>query len=304
MGGRKLNALEIKDLCVDLGRFRIENLNLAVKKGAITGLVGANGAGKTTLINTIMRAQNAKSGSILYDGLPFAGNEPQVFSSVACVFDSVKFYPGAKPKKLVKLYKDIYPNFDVQKYNELAARFSLPQDLRVTKYSFGMQKKLNFILALCQGAKFLILDEPTSGVDPYDRNELTTLLQEFMLDDEHAVLFSTHITEDLDKIADYIVMVDNGRVILDSDKESLLEGYRIVRAATLTPEMESGALGITKDMFGYTFVTKNKDIVDGDGVQVRVPTVEELFVHLVNKGRRENGGNVGNGTSSRDIFGI
>lgn len=296
-----MNALDIKNLCVDLGGFRIENLNLTVKKGAITGLVGANGSGKTTLINTIMRAQNAQSGSILYGGVPFAGNEPEVFSSVACVFDSVKFYPLLKPKKLVKLYMDIYPDFDEKRYFELAAKFNLPQDLKVTKYSFGMQKKLNFILGLCQGAKTLILDEPTSGVDPYDRNELMTLLQEFMMDEEHAVLFSTHITEDLDKIADYIVMMDDGRIILDKDKESLLEGYRIVRAATLTPEMERSAIGVVKDMFGYTFVTENNDIADGEGVQVRVPTVEELFVHLVNKGRRESRGNA---SSSSDIFGI
>ena len=218
---------------------------------------------------------------------------------MACVFDAIKFYPLAKPKKIVKIYRNVYPNFDEKKYNELAARFALPQDLKVSKYSFGMLKKLNFILALCQGAKTLILDEPTSGIDPYDRNELTSLLQEFMMDEEHAVLFSTHITEDLDKIADYIVMIDKGRIILDSDKESLLEGYRLVRAATLTPEMESGAIGVVKDMFGYTFITKNKDIEGGEGVQVRVPTVEELFVHLVNKGRND-GGNV----SSRDIFGI
>lgn len=295
-----MNALEIKNLCVDLGRFKIEDLNLTVRKGAITGLVGANGAGKTTLINTIMRAQNAQSGSILYGGVPFAGNEPEVFSSVACVFDALKFYPVIKPKKLVKLYKDIYPNFDEKKFDELMAKFNLPQDLKISKYSFGMKKKLNFILGLCQGAKTLILDEPTSGVDPYDRNELTTLLQEFMMDEEHAVLFSTHITEDLDKIADYIVMIDNGNIILDKDKESLLEGYRIVRAATLTPEMEGCALGVVKDMFGYTFITENKEITDGEGVQVRVPTVEELFVHLVNKGRKEGGGNA----TSRDIFGI
>ncbi|MCM1437844.1 MAG: ABC transporter ATP-binding protein [Roseburia sp.] len=295
-----MNALEIKNLCVDLGNFKINDLNLNVKRGAVTGLVGANGAGKTTLINTIMRAQNALSGSILYGGLPFAGNETRVFSSVACVFDSVKFYPSVKPKKLVKLYRDIYPDFDMQKYEELAEKFKLPQNLKVAKYSFGMQKKLNFILGLCQGAKTLIMDEPTSGVDPYDRNEITTLLQEFMMDEEHTVLFSTHITEDLDKIADYIVMIDAGRIILDSDKESLLENYRIVRAATLTPEMQSSAIGVVKDMFGYTFLTANREIAEGEGVQVRVPTVEELFVHLKGSGHFAG---IADG-DSRDIFGI
>ncbi|MDE7087802.1 MAG: AAA family ATPase, partial [Clostridia bacterium] len=228
----------------------------------------------------------------------FKGNEREVFSSVACVFNDIKFNLWVKPKKLKKLYKDIYPSFDEKRYEELAQKFSLPQDLRVSKYSFGMKKKLSFILALCQGADTLILDEPTSGVDPFDRNELTTLLQEFMMDENHAVLFSTHVTEDLDKIADYIVMMDNGKIVLDKDKESLTESYRIVRASELTPELEACAIGVVKDMFGYTFITEKTDL-SGEGLQVRVPTVEELFVHLVNQ--RKTGQD---SASSANIFGI
>ena len=160
-----------------------------------------------------------------------------------------------------------------------------------------MKKKLSFVIALCQGAKLLILDEPTSGIDPYDRNELMTLIQEYMMDEEHTVLFSTHITEDLDKIADYIVMIDRGRIILDDAKENITETYRLVRTAELSEEMKAGAIGIVKDMFGYTFVTKNKNI-SGEGVQVKVPTVEELFVHLLGeqKGIPYN--------SSQSVFGI
>lgn len=293
-----MNAIEVQNLNIDFGHFRIENLNLAVRKGAITGLIGANGAGKTTLIKAIMRAQTAKSGKILYCGKPFAGNETEVLSSVACVFDGIKFSTAAKAKAIVKLYKGVYPSFDNEKFMSLAQKFGLPLDLRISKYSFGMKKKLNFILGLCQGADTLILDEPTSGVDPFDRNELTTLIQEFMLDENHAVLFSTHVTEDLDKIADYIVMMDGGRIVLDRDKESLTESYRLVRTATLTPEMEACAIGIVKDMFGYTFITKNVSL-SGEGAQSKVPTVEELFVHLVNQ--RKNGADV---SPSQEIFGI
>lgn len=292
-----MNALQISNLCVDLGNFKIENLDLNIKKGAITGLIGANGAGKSTLIKTIMRAQRAVSGKILYDGKQFAGNEVEILSSVACVFDDVVFSQYVKPKRLVKIYAALYPNFDMEKYVQLTTKFNLPQNLRVSKYSFGMKKKLSFVIALCLGAKLLILDEPTSGIDPYDRNELMTLIQEYMVDEEHTVLFSTHITEDLDKIADYIVMIDKGRIILDDAKENITETYRLVRTAELTEEMRIGAIGLVKDMFGYTFVTQNKNI-SGEGVQVKVPTVEELFVHLLGeqKGLNYN--------SSQSVFGI
>ena len=281
-----MNALEISNLRVDLGNFVIENLNLQIRKGAITGLIGANGAGKSTLIKTVMRAIRAESGKILYDGKQFAGNEVEILSSVACVFDDIVFAQNVKPKRILKIYSAIYPHFDREKYERLTTKFNLPQNLKVSKYSFGMKKKLSFILALCQGASLLILDEPTSGIDPYDRNELMTLIQEFMMDESHSVLFSTHITEDLDKIADYIVMLDKGRVILSDDKESLTENYRLVRCSELTDEMRACAVGLVKDMFGYTFVTKNKSI-SGEGVQVKVPTVEELFVHLLGEQKNE-----------------
>ncbi len=290
-----MNAIEISNLCVELDKFKIDGLNLTVRKGAITGLVGANGSGKTTLIKTIMRVQDAVSGSILYNGKKFAGNEKEIFSSLACVFDDVIFSTYAKPKKIVKLYKDLYPSFDEKRYYELVEKFALPQDLRVYKYSFGMKKKLGFILELCRGAETLIFDEPTSGIDPFDRSELMSLLQEYMLDENHAVLFSTHITEDLDKIADYIVMMDGGRILLDSDKESLMERFRLVRAAELTEGMQRSALGLKQDMFGYTFLTESA-VEEGEGVQVKTPSIEEIFVHLTSQ-KKSNG-------SSENIFGI
>lgn len=292
-----MNALEVQNLCVDLGNFRLDNVSFNIKRGAVTGLVGANGAGKTTLIKTIMRQLQAKSGKILYWGKSFAGNEKEILTSCACVFDDIIFSKQVKPKKIVKIYKDLYPNFNAELYEALMNKFHLPQDIRVGKYSFGMQKKLNFILGLCQGADTLILDEPTSGVDPFDRNEVVTLLQEFMLNENHTVLFSTHITEDLDKIADYIIMLDGGKIALDCDKETLTETYRIVRAQTMTPEMEACAIGLKSDMFGYTFLTKNTKL-EGEGMQSRVPTVEEIFVHIVGNGKPAAGDDY------KNIFGI
>lgn len=294
-----MNAIDVQNLNIDFGRFKIDDVSFSVRNGGITGLIGANGAGKTTLIKAIMRSVNAQSGSILYYGKKFKGNEREILSSVTCVFDDLIFAPTVKPNKFVKLYGQIYPKFDMNKYNELAERFKLPQDIRVNKYSLGMKKKLNFILALCIGADTLILDEPTANIDPFDRNELMTLLQEYMIDENHSVLFSTHLTDELDKIADYIVMIDDGKMLLDSDKESLAEKYRIVRAQTLTQEMESSAIGLTKDMFGYTFLTDELSIAALDGVQAKPPTLEELFVHLIKQRKSSKDMH-----DSNDIFGV
>lgn len=276
-------GLEIKDLTVDFGTFRLDALNLNIKKGCITGLVGRNGAGKSTLIKTIMRQQDAQSGCILYNGMKFSEHDVEILNSIACVFDTPHFNVGLKPKKVLKLYQSIFPDFDSAKYYSLMQKFNLPSDKRISKYSFGMQRKYCIILALCRNADILILDEPTSGIDPFDRNEVVGLIQDYMMDENHTVLFSTHITEDLDKIADYIVMMENGRITLDEDKVTLTESYRLVQAEQMTREMEKSAIGVQKSMFGYTFLTKDKDI-SGEGIKVRIPTVEEMFVHLLGNG--------------------
>ena len=272
-----MNALEIKNLTVDFGDFAIRKMNLDIKKGTVTGLVGRNGAGKSTLIKTIMRQQPA-TGSILYDGKKFAEHEVEILSKTACVFDAPHFSLSAKPKKLKKAFAALYPAFNGQMFDELCAKFNLPQDKRVVKYSLGMQRKLCIIIALCQSPELLILDEPTSGIDPVDRAEVVALLQQFMLDENHTILFSTHITEDLDKIADYIVMIENGRILLNEDKVTLTEKYRLVSAGTMTEELRAIAIGLNQNAFGYTFICDRP--VEGEGITSKIPTVEELFVYL------------------------
>lgn len=169
-------GLEINDLTVDFGSFRLDRLNLNIRKGCITGLIGRNGAGKSTLIKTIMRQQDANEGSILYGGLKFAGHEAEVLGNIACVFDTPHFNIGSKPKKLLKLYRSVYKNFDTEMYKRLMAKFNLPSDRRISKFSYGMQRKYCIILALCRNADILILDEPTSGIDPFDRSEVVGLI--------------------------------------------------------------------------------------------------------------------------------
>lgn len=293
-------GLEINNLSLDFGAFKIENLNLNVRKGCITGLIGRNGAGKSTLIKMITRQQDADSGLILYNGEKFADNEAGILNNIACVFDSPHFSIMAKPKKILKIYKKIFKNFDTDRYYALMDKFKLPHEERISNFSFGMQRKYCIILALCRNADILILDEPTSGIDPFDRSEVVSLIQDYMMDENHTVLFSTHITEDLDKIADYVVMMDDGKITMDEDKITLTERYRLVQCENLTPDMECSAIGIQKSLFGYTFLTQDKNI-SGEGIKVKVPTIEEMFVHLLGENAAQNPTNY-SAAENNDIF--
>ena len=292
-------GLEINGLTVDFGNFKLDNITTNIRKGCITGLIGRNGAGKSTLIKTLMRQQDAAAGNILYNGQKFSEHEVEILNSIAWVFDTPHFNMFAKPKKMVKLYKALYKSFDMELYDRLMKKFNLPSDLRISKFSFGMQRKYCLILALCQRPQILILDEPTSGIDPFDRSEVVGLIQEFMMNEDHTVLFSTHITEDLDKIADYIVMMENGKITIDEEKDTLTERFRLVQCGELTEQMRAGAIGVQKSMFGYTFLTRDKNI-SGENVKVKVPTIEEMFVHLLG----ENGAYAGGNSSKTDIFGM
>lgn len=280
-----MNGLEINNLTVEFKNFRL-NATLNVPRGCITGLVGRNGAGKSTLIKTIMRQQAANAGSVLYYGKPFRGNEAEILNKLACVFDSPHFNTLFKPSKVFKLYKEMYGGFDAEMYFSLMEKFNLPQDIKIREYSLGMQRKYCLILALSQKPDILLLDEPTSGIDPYDRGNVIELIQQFMLDENHTVLFSTHITEDLDKIADYIAIMQNGEIIISEQKDVLCESYRLVQCPELTEELRACAKGVQKSAFGYSFLTCRKDI-SGENILVKTPTVEEIFVHIL-AGRNNN----------------
>ncbi len=274
-----MNGLEINDLSVTFKTFRLD-ATLQVPQGCITGLIGRNGAGKSTLIKAIMRQQEEMSGSILYDGLPFKGNEREILSKIACVFDSPHFNVFCKAEIIIKFYRKIFSSFDMELCRSLMEQFSLPLKQRVRDYSLGMQKKFCLILALCQKPSILLLDEPTSGIDPYDRGSIVELIQQFMLDETHTVLFSTHITEDLDKIADYIAIMQEGKIDLFEQKDALLEEYRLVQCPYLTEKLQEEAIGVRKSMFGYTFLTKNRE-PEGEDILVKSPTVEEFFIHFL-----------------------
>lgn len=223
--------LEVQDLCKTYPdtKFRLNNISFGVKKGTIVGLVGKNGAGKSTTINTILNIINKDNGVIKLFGKETGNHEVDARNHIAVVFDKINFYKELTPIKLEKVLGDVYANWDKEMFYCFLDRFDIPKDKKIKTLSRGMAMKLSISAALSHKAKFLILDEATAGLDPVVREEILDLFLEFIEDEENAVLLSSHISSDLEKIADYIIFIDNGMIILNEAKDKLLYEYGIVR---------------------------------------------------------------------------
>jgi ABC-2 type transport system ATP-binding protein len=238
------SAIVCKNLCFQTGNFKIENLNIELKKGFITGLIGRNGAGKTTLIKIIANLYERICGSILYDGLNYWENEIEIKKRLSIVYDRSNFSNGATPIKLVNGIKTIEPWFDDKFFCEKMELMKLDKNMKIKSFSKGMLKKLMLIIALSRKPNILILDELTSEIDPISRIEILDLLQEFMENENNTILFSTHITSDLDKIADYIIMIDDGSILIFEEKDALKHNFNVNGSL---PEIETIMYSVIKE---------------------------------------------------------
>lgn len=276
------NALAIRNLQIRLRQFQLQNVGFEVKKGTIMGLVGKNGAGKTTLIKAVMDDIRPLAGEILFDGISLLGNEETVKNKTGIVYDSLIYPAGMQPAQITKMLAPLYISFDQPYWETLMQRFALDGRKRLFEYSKGMQMKFSLVMALAHHPDLLILDEPTAGIDPAARADMLDLLLELMQDGEKAILFSTHITSDLDKIADYITLLDNGRMLFSMEKDVLLDRYALAH-------FEEGALaeadracltGIRKTTFGYEALCSDRArFANKPGVRLARPNVEDILVY-------------------------
>lgn len=253
--------------------FALGPLDLSVPRGYVTGLVGANGAGKTTAIKIALGLVRPDSGEVhLVDK-----------RRVGVVFDQPSYVADWTAAQVGRALAPFYPLWDAARFAELLAWSGIQADKKVKQLSRGMGMRLQLAVALSHGAELLVLDEPTSGLDPLARRELLDMVAEFMVDESHCVLFSTHITTDLEKIADRIVVIRAGRVVSDSTRDELLDGYRIVRGASaeLTPELRGLVLGLREHGVGWEALMATEDTATlGRRTVVEAPTLEEIVVHL------------------------
>jgi len=223
--------LEVQNLCKTYPdkNFMLNNISFGVNKGTIVGLVGKNGAGKSTTINTILNIINKDRGVIKLFGKEISDAETDVRNDIAVVFDNINFNEELTPKKLEKVLSEVYKNWDKESFYQLLSRFDIPYDKKIKTFSRGMTMKLSIGVALSHKARLLILDEATAGLDPVVREEILDIFLEFIEDENNAILLSSHISSDLEKVADYIVFIDNGTIILNETKDRLLYEYGIVR---------------------------------------------------------------------------
>ena len=225
------NILEIKSLCKKYDGFELKNISLKLPKGMIMGLIGENGAGKTTTIKSILNLINIDRGEIKVFGLNVKENERKIKEDVGVVLDDSFFSEYLNPVDINKIMKKIYKNWDEKLYFKYLEDFKLPKNKMSKEFSSGMKMELKIAVALSHHPKLLILDEPTSGLDPVARNEILDIFQDFIQNGENSIFVSSHITSDLEHIADYITFINDGEIVLSKTRDELLEKYGVVKCS-------------------------------------------------------------------------
>jgi len=223
------NILEIENLVKNYPGFSLNNIKFSIPQGTIVGLIGENGAGKTTTINLILNEIKRDGGKIKIFGKDNIQYEREIKDKIGIVFDDCYFPDLFNVFELERFLKPIYTSWQSSTYREYIERFELPNNKPIKDYSKGMKVKLSFAVALSHRPKFLILDEATSGLDPVMRDEILDVLLEFVQDESHSVLFSSHITNDLEKIADYIAFLHKGKLVFYKPKDELFYKYGLIK---------------------------------------------------------------------------
>lgn len=211
--------------------FSIRNISFSLPEGSILGFIGENGSGKSTTMNCILNVLRKDSGKIEIFGKEMSDEDTDIRENIGVVYDSNNFPEHLTAEQLADIFEKIYSKWDNACFEEYMQRFSLPKSQKIKTYSRGMSMKLAIAVALSHESKLLILDEVTSGLDPIMRDEILDVLLEFVKQENHSILLSSHITSDLEKIADYIVFIHDGEIILNKTKDELIYEYGVIRCS-------------------------------------------------------------------------
>lgn len=247
------NIIEIKNLNKKYNGFELKDINFELPKGYIMGFVGQNGSGKTTTIRSILNMANIDSGKISVFGLDSVTDSKAIKDRLGVVFDSLYFAGHLNVKEIEKQLKPFYSKWDSKDFSRRIKEFKLPENKKVGEFSKGMKMKLMVAVALSHNAELIILDEPTSGLDPVARDELLDILSDYIQDENRGVLFSTHITADVERIADYVTVLHKGKVWFTGTKDELLEKYIIIKGdeADISSEMKNKCIGFHSYRNGF-----------------------------------------------------
>lgn len=223
------NAIEIRDLTVKYDGFTLDSVSFDVAKGTIMGFIGQNGAGKTTTIKALLNIISRDGGTIKMLGLDNLKDEVEIKQHISAVFDELPFQEELNAKNINTMMKNIYTEWSTDTFNDYLDKLALPSKKKISAFSKGMKMKLQIAVALSHNAKLLIMDEATTGLDPVVRNECLDMFREYLQDENNTILMSSHITSDLEKIADSVTFIDKGQLLLTGYKDNILETHGIIK---------------------------------------------------------------------------
>lgn len=280
------NYLEVTNLSKSFDSFQLHNITFTLPKGYIMGLIGPNGSGKTTTIKLILNMLKRDEGKIKIMGLDNIADEQKVKAELGVVFDTNYFSDDWKVAQVEKSVSVFYPDWNSERFAEMLRKFHIAPAKKVKELSKGMQMKLMLACAFSYDAKLLILDEPTSGLDPVSRDELLQILSEYIEDGEHSVLFSTHITGDLERAADYITYISYGELFFSGVKDEFVDMFRIVKGGMneLSADLGAKAVGVRTFPTGFEALVKTEDIGAFSDLDIEPVTIDEIIVFTSKKG--------------------
>lgn len=277
------NVLEINNITKDYKKFKIDNISFNLPKGYIIGFIGANGAGKTTTIKLILNMIKRDSGEIKVFGLDNIREEERIKEQIGVVFDECYYLEDWTLNDVEKAVSMFYKNWNSSIYEKYLKEFNLARDKKVKDLSRGMRMKLMIAVAFSHEAKLLILDEPTSGLDPVARDEFLDILRDYIEDEEKSVIFSSHITSDIEKIADYITYINNGKIIFTGEKDEFLEKYCIIKGGKedITESQKKEIIGLIMHSTGFEGLIELKKAVGfSSKVIIEKASLDEIMIYM------------------------
>lgn len=285
------NAIEISGITKRYDGFTLDNVSFCVPEGSIMGFIGQNGAGKSTTIKAILNIIGIDSGKITILGKDHIKDEYEIKSQIAAVFDELPFHEGFTADQVSTMFRGLYPGWDNEKYLGYLERFGLPRKKKLRRFSKGMKMKLQIATALSHGAKLLIMDEATTGLDPVVRNEILDVFREYLRDETNSILMSSHITGDLEKIADSVTFIDKGKILLSGIKDEILDSHAVIKCRkdelpTLSPE---DCVSARVSDFGAEVMVSDRETCRKKypGMLIEKTTLEEIMLFYVNRGKKE-----------------
>ena len=286
----QMHILEIKDLCKTYDSFALKDVSFTLPRGYIMGFVGQNGSGKTTTIRSILGMAKPDSGRISVFGLDAETDSIVIKERLGVVFDSLYLAEHLNIRQIEQQLKPFYKNWDSKEFFRRIEDFDLPDNKRIGDFSKGMKMKLMIAVALSHKAELMILDEPTSGLDPVARDELLDILGEYIEDENRGVLFSTHITADVERIADYVTILHNGKVWYTGTKDDLTESYAVLKGdeKELPDAVKPKLIGFHNYRNGFEALIRTDDLAGlPTSLEYEKASIDEILVYIAKEDKHE-----------------